>query len=56
MIQWLRLHAFNAEAAGPILGQATKIPQARWFNQKKKRDSEPKLGILRKIMEGLGYP
>ena len=36
MIQWLRLHAFNAEDAGPILGQATKIPLAAQHRQKNK--------------------
>ena len=36
MIQWLRLRAFSAEVAGPILGQATKIPLAAQHSQKSK--------------------
>ena len=28
VVQWLRLHAFNAGGAGVMPGQATKIPHA----------------------------
>ena len=28
--QWLRLHASNAEAAGLIPGEETKVPHAVW--------------------------
>ena len=55
VVLWLGLWASTAGHVGSILGQATKIPCARWFNQKKETVS-PNLGILRKIMEGPGYP
>ena len=37
MIQWLGLGAFTAEGPGSIPGQGTKIPQATWRGQKKKK-------------------
>ena len=39
MIQWLGLGAFTAEGPGSIPGQGTKIPQATWRGQKKKRQT-----------------
>ena len=30
VVQWLRLHASNAEAAGLIPGEGTKVPHAAW--------------------------
>ena len=34
MVQWLRLHASNAESAGSIPGWGTKIPYAVQRGQK----------------------
>ena len=34
MVQWLRLCASKAGAAGSIPGQETKIPHAAWHSQK----------------------
>ena len=39
-VQWLRLHAFTAKGTGSIPGQRTKIPQAAWCSQKRKRKKE----------------
>ena len=36
-VQWLRLHTVTAEVTGSIPGQVTKIPQAAWCSQKKKK-------------------
>ena len=35
VIQWLRLCISNAEGAGLILSQGTKIPHVEWCSQKK---------------------
>ena len=35
--QWLGLHAFTAKGPGSIPGKETKIPQAAWSCQKKKK-------------------
>ena len=45
MVQWLRLHATNAEGAGSIPGQGTKIPHAMWHGQKKKKTLKMSLRI-----------
>ena len=36
-VQWLGLGAFTAEGPGSIPGWGTKIPQAVWCRQKKKK-------------------
>ena len=41
MIQWLGLHAFTAKDMDSISGQGTKIPQATWHGQKKKKKNTP---------------
>ena len=38
-VQWLRLHASNAGAAGSTPGQGTKILHASWRGQIKKKKS-----------------
>ena len=38
MAQWLDSHAFTAEGTGLIPGQETKILQATWWSQKKKKN------------------
>ena len=40
VVQWLGLGSFTAMAPGSILGQGTKIPQAAWCCQKKKKRTE----------------
>ena len=37
VVQWLGLCAFTAEGQGSVPGQGTKIPQAKWHGQKKKK-------------------
>ena len=37
MVQWLRLRASTEGGAGWIPGQGTKISQATWHSQKKKK-------------------
>ena len=37
MVQWLGLGASTAGGTGSILGRGTKIPQAMWHGQKKKK-------------------
>ena len=37
VVQWLRLHAVNAEGVGSIPGQGTKIPHAMARDQKIKK-------------------
>lgn len=37
-VKWLGLHAFTAEAVGLIPGWVTKILQAEWHGQKKKKE------------------
>ena len=47
VVQWLELQALTAEGLGSIPGRGTKIPQAVWHGQKKKKknswkfDNEP---------------
>ena len=36
-VQWLGLSTFTAVGLGSIWGQGTKIPQAEWHGQKKKK-------------------
>ena len=40
-VQGLGLPAFTAEGAGLMPGQGTKVPQAVWHGQKKKKDKNP---------------
>ena len=47
MVQWLRLNASSAEGTVLIPGQGTKIPNALWHGQKKK-----KLKGQRRYLEG----
>ena len=37
VVQWLGLHASIARSPDSVLGQETKIPQAAWHGQKKKK-------------------
>ena len=37
VVQWLGFHASTAGGQGSIPGQGTKIPQAAWHGQKKKK-------------------
>ena len=37
VVQWLGLCTFTAEDPGSIPGRETKIPQAEWCGQKKKK-------------------
>ena len=46
MIQWLGLGAFTAEGTGSIPGWRTKIPQAAWCGQKKKKNLEKEIRPL----------
>ena len=39
-VQWLGLCASIARGTGSNPGQGTKIPQATWHSQKKKRERE----------------
>ena len=43
MVQWLGLHAFAAKGEGSIPGLETKILQARWSSQKKKKEKEKEI-------------
>ena len=36
MVQWLRLHTFNAGNMGLIPGQGTKIPHVTWLGKNNK--------------------
>ena len=42
VVQWLGLCALTAEGPGSIPGQGTKIPQAAWHSQKKKKEMRSK--------------
>ena len=50
VVQWLRLHTFNAGATGSIPSRGTKVPHASWHSQKIKRpqiwQSKCSIGIL----------
>ena len=46
MVQWLRLRTPEAGDMGSIPGRGTKIPQAAWCGQKKKK----KVYIFTKIL------
>ena len=37
MVQWLGLQALTVEGPDLIPGRGTKIPQASWFKQEKKK-------------------
>ena len=41
-VQWLGLYAFTAEGEGPssVPGWETKIPQASWYDQKKRKKNK----------------
>ena len=55
MVHWLRHHDFTAEGPSSIPGQGTKISQATWDNQKKKKERW-KIRIVNKkeIMSTMG--
>ena len=36
-VQWLRLHVSNTRGTGSIPGRGTKILQAAWYGQKRKK-------------------
>ena len=40
MVQWLRVHTFNAGATGLVSGLGTKILHAAWCHLKKKESSD----------------
>ena len=40
MVHWLGLCTLTAKGPGSVPGQETKIPQAMWYSQKKKRTVE----------------
>ena len=44
-VQWLGLRAFPVKGEGSIPGQGSKIPQATWCSQKKKKKREKKENI-----------
>ena len=46
MIHQLRLYAFTAKDAGSIPGQGTKIPQAVWCGEEKKRFKHTKFETI----------
>ena len=47
MVQWLGVQAFTTEGMGSIPGQGTKIPQATWPKEiKKKKNLLRTLSIL----------
>ena len=39
-VQWLGLRAFTAEGADSIPGRGTKIPQATWRSQQKRKKKD----------------
>ena len=43
MIQWVRVHAANHQVTGLIPGQETRVPHAKWFEQKNKQTKKPNL-------------
>ena len=47
VVQWLGLCALTAEGPGSIPGQGTKIPQAAWHSQNKKKKWEARLTITK---------
>ena len=52
MVQWLRFHASTGGVVESITGQETKIPNARWYDQKvekKKRKNKTKQKNVLKI-------
>ena len=46
MVQWLGVQAFTTEGIGSIPGQGTKIPQATWPKEIKKKNLLRTLLIL----------
>ena len=36
-VWWLGLHAFTVKGTGSISGEGTKIPEAMWLSQEKKK-------------------
>ena len=43
VVQQLGLRAFRADSESSIFGRETKIPQAKWHSQKKKKKKELKI-------------
>ena len=41
VVQWWGLHAFTAKDMDSVSGEGTKIPQATWHGQKKKKKKPP---------------
>ena len=55
-VQWLGLSTSTAQGAGSIPGQGTKIPQAVWCGQIKKKKVRPlKLDSLGGILDPTTY-
>ena len=47
VVQWWGLHAFTAKDMDSVSGEGTKIPQATWHGQKKKKKTtRTKLYVL----------
>ena len=42
VVQWLRLHVFNARGMGSIPGQVTKIPHTPWWGQENLKNKQTK--------------
>ena len=40
MVQWLRFHASTGGVVESITGQETKIPNARWYDQKVEKNKK----------------
>ena len=53
MVQWLTLHTSNAEGAGSIPGQGTKIPHAVQHNQRLKKKETLLNPNLARDLEGV---
>ena len=50
-VQWLGLRTFTAEGLGSIPVLGTKIPQAKWYSRKKKKEKEA--GQITNVNEGM---
>ena len=51
MVQWLRFHASTGGVVESITGQETKIPNARWYDQKVEKKKKKKQNKTKKCVE-----
>ena len=51
MVQWLRFYASTGGVVESIAGQETKIPHARWYDQKVEKKQKAKQNKTKNVLK-----